>query len=143
MLIGQTIGKISDKHQAAFPKRFRESLGDKLIITKGIENYLIVVSEKNWETLLEGTQGKPFINKSSREMQRYLLGNAAYVELDEKGRFVIPEHLRKHANLSEEIVFAGISRFVEIWSKEAWDTQQASLAENIGSIAEKLNETNE
>ncbi len=143
MLIGQTIGKISDKHQAAFPKRFRESLGDTLIITKGIENYLIVVSEANWETLLEGTQGKPFINKSSREMQRYLLGNAAYVQLDDKGRFVIPEHLRKHANLGEDIVYAGISRFVEIWSKESWDKQQSSLAEHIGSIAERLEESHE
>lgn len=143
MLIGQYEGKITDKHQAAFPKRFRENLGEKLIITKGIENYLIVVSEENWQTLLEGTEGKPFINKSSREMQRYLLGNAAYVELDDKGRFVIPEHLRKHAKIESDVIYAGISRFVEIWSKDEWNNQQSSLAENIESIAERLSGTHE
>src|SRR5664279_4974049 len=113
MLIGQYEGKIGEKHQAALPKKFREELGDKLIITKGFENCLIIVSEENWKTLLEGTEGKPFTSKSTREMQRFLLGNASDVDLDTKGRFVIPEYLRNFANITEDIVFVGISRFVE------------------------------
>ena len=79
MLIGQYDGKIGEKHQVALPKKFREELGDKLIITKGFENCLIVVSEENWKTLLEGTEGRPFIDKDARELQRFLLGNATYV----------------------------------------------------------------
>ncbi|MBU4016746.1 division/cell wall cluster transcriptional repressor MraZ [Patescibacteria group bacterium] len=138
MLIGQYGGKISEKHQAALPKKFRDELGDKLIITKGFENCLIVVSEENWKTLLEGTEGKPFTNKNTRELQRFLLGNATYVELDDKGRFVIPEFLRKFAGIKNDIIFAGIQRFVEIWDKEKWEENQKELSENITSIAERL-----
>ncbi|MBU3978602.1 division/cell wall cluster transcriptional repressor MraZ, partial [Patescibacteria group bacterium] len=137
MLIGQYGGKISEKHQAALPKKFRDELGDKLIITKGFENCLIVVSEENWKTLLEGTEGKPFTNKNTRELQRFLLGNATYVELDDKGRFVIPEFLRKFAGIKNDIIFAGIQRFVEIWDKEKWEENQKELSENITSIAER------
>lgn len=138
MLIGQYEGRIGEKHQVAFPKKFREILGDKLILTKGFDGYLIAVAQERWKTLLEGTEGKPFTNKNTREMQRFLLGNASFVELDTKGRFVLPEFLIRYAKLQEEIIYAGIERFVEIWDKNAWEKHQADLSENIESIAEKL-----
>jgi len=140
MLIGQFEGKISEKYQAAFPKKFREIIGDRLVITKGFEQCLLVVSEANWKTLLEGTEGKPFIAKSSRELQRFLLGNATIVELDSKGRFVLPEFLREYANIQNEIIYAGIERFVEMWDKKQWEEHQKELSKNIVSIAERLSD---
>ena len=104
MLLGQYEGKVGEKHQAALPKKFREVLGEKLIVTKGFENCLIIVSEEKWKTLLEGTEGKPFTNKSTRELQRFLLGNATAVELDAKGRFVLPEYLRSFAEIKTDIM---------------------------------------
>lgn len=143
MLLGQYEGKISEKHQVALPKKFRKELGEKIIITKGFENCLIAVSENNWKTLLEGTEGKPFTDKNSRELQRFLLGNATEVELDTKGRFVISEFLRDFAGVKNDIIFAGIQRFVEIWDKEAWDKHQKELSGTIESIAERLSAGNE
>ncbi len=140
MLIGQYEGKIADKYQASLPKRFREELGDKLIVTKGFENCLIVVTEEKWKTLLEGTEGKPFTNKNARELQRFLLGSANYVELDSKGRFVVPEYLRTFAGIETEVVFVGIQRFVEIWDKKKWNEHQEEIGKNIESIAERLSE---
>lgn len=138
MLIGQYEGKIAEKYQASLPKRFREELGEKLIVTKGFEKCLIVVPEDKWKTLLEGTEGKPFTSRSARELQRFLLGNASYIELDAKGRFVLPEYLRKFANIESDVVFVGIQRFVEIWDKKSWDEHQEELANKIESIAERL-----
>lgn len=138
MLIGQYESKIGEKHQAALPKKFRDVLGDKLIITKGFENCLIIVSEENWKTLLEGTEGRPFTNKSTRELQRFLLGNATDIELDSKGRFVLPEYLRKFAAIDSDIIFAGLQRFVEVWDKKAWEEHQKELSKDIESIAERL-----
>lgn len=138
MLLGRYDGKIGEKNQLVFPKEFREKLGLRFIVTKGLDEHLIIVSEANWEALLEGTDGKPFTDKSVRELQRFLLGNAAFVALDKKGRFIIPEYLRAHAGIHEEVVFAGIVRFVEVWDKMAWEKQQKMLSENIESITEKL-----
>ncbi len=140
MLIGQYESRIGEKHQLGLPKRFRDVLGEKLIVTKGFENCLLIVSEENWKTLLEGTEGKPFTSKSTRELQRFLLGNASYVELDSKGRFVVPEYLRQFAHINTDVIFVGIQRFVELWDKKSWEEHQKELAKNIESIAEKLNE---
>jgi transcriptional regulator MraZ len=140
MLIGQYESKIGEKHQAGLPKKFRDILGEKLIVTKGFENCLIIVSEENWKTLLEGTEGKPFTSKATRELQRFLLGNASYVELDQKGRFVLPEYLRAFARIDSDVIFVGIQRFVELWDKKSWEEHQKELAKNIDSIAEQLTE---
>lgn len=138
MLLGQYDGKIDAKGRMAFPKKFREVLGDKLIVTLGYENSLIVVSEENWKALLEGTEGRPFIESETRETQRFLLGGASGVELDGKGRFVLPAYLREFAGVEDDVVFLGLSRYVEIWDKKKWLSYRKGLEKNIDSISKRL-----
>ena len=137
MLLGQFVSLVRNSRMG-FPKKFRETLGDKLIVTKGFEKSLIVVGEEGWKALLEGTEAAPFINKEARQTQRFLLGGAAFIELDEKSRFILPEYLRLHAGIAEEAVFVGMSRFVEIWDKNEWEAYSKDLQANISEVATKL-----
>ncbi|CAN5136870.1 division/cell wall cluster transcriptional repressor MraZ [soil metagenome] len=138
MLIGQYDGKLGEKARVGFPKKFREVLGDKLIITHGFEGSLLIVPETGWKQLLEGTENIPFTSSSARETQRFLLGGATFIELDEKGRFILPEYLRKFSQIHAEVIFLGISKYVEMWDKEHWNEYQKKLTRNISMIAEKL-----
>lgn len=138
MLIGEYKSKLSAKGRLAFPKRFREEMGDKLVVTKGYENSLIVVPVDGWKALAEGTEDKPFLFGSARETSRFLLGGASEVELDEQGRFIVPPYLREYANLGEEVVFLGLNKYVEVWDKKHWEEHQQYLSDHIGEIAEKL-----
>lgn len=138
MLLGQFEGKVGAKGRIAFPKKFRETLGDKLIVTQGYENSLIVVSEEGWKALLEGTEGKPFIQAETRETQRFLLGGASFLELDSKGRFVMPSYLREFAEVKDEVIFLGLSRYVEIWDKKRWESYRQNLEKNIDKISDRL-----
>jgi len=138
MLLGQFEGIVGAKHRVALPKKLREVIGNKLIITLGYENSLIIVSKEGWKALLEGTEGRPFIEKGARETQRYLLGGATFVELDAKGRFVIPDYLRRFAKIKGEVVFLGLSRYVELWDKTIWEAYRLDLEKNIDKISEKL-----
>ena len=138
MLIGQYEAKVGAKSRIALPKKFREVLGDKLIITLGYENSLIIVSEENWKALLEGTEGRPFIHSEARETQRFLLGGATNVELDSKGRFILPGYLREFAQIEDEAVFLGLSRYVELWDKKKWLEYGRKLEKNIDSISKRL-----
>lgn len=138
MLLGQYEGKIDEKGRTALPKKFREVLGDKIIITLGYENSLIAVSEENWKQLLEGTEGRPFIEYETRETQRFLLGGASLLALDAKGRFVLPAYLRSFGAIKDEVVFLGLSKYVEIWDKKKWDEYRKKLEENIENISQRL-----
>lgn len=139
MLLGQFVASVGEKSRTALPKRFRDELGTKIILTQGFEKSIIAVSEKGWQALLEGTEDKPFINEDARETQRFLLGGAAFVEMDDKGRFVLPDYLKRYAEIGEEVVFIGMSRYVEIWDKKRWEEYNENLAKNINKIAKRLN----
>lgn len=138
MLLGQYEAKVGAKNRIAFPKRLRDVLGDKLIVTLGYENSLIVVSQESWKALLEGTEGRPFIQSETRETQRFLLGGASFVELDGKGRFVLPAYLREFAKIENEVIFLGLSRYVEIWDKKSWEEYKKNLEKNIDRISKRL-----
>jgi len=140
VLLGQYQVKVSQRGRVAFPKKFRGVLGQKIILTRGYEGCLIAVSEKEWKTLTEATEKKPFVFGPTRDTTRFLLGNAAEIELDEQGRFVIPIHLREYSRIGEKAVFLGLNRYVEIWSKEKWIDYQNYLSKNIEQISERLSE---
>lgn len=138
MLIGQYHTKVSPKGRLAFPKRFREVLGDNLVVTVGYENSLMVVSSKDYKSLIESTESQPIILNSARDTNRFLLGEATEIDLDEQGRCILPAYLRLHAKIGEEAVFLGLNKYVEVWDKQVWEEYQKYLKENINNIAEKL-----
>jgi MraZ protein len=143
MLIGQVDNKLDDKNRLSFPRKFRKELGSRLIITANMEGSLLVVSSSRFTTLLEGTENKPFIDKAVRETQRFLLGMATEVELDEKGRFILPAHLKTYAGITKEAVFVGIYNRVEVWNKQRWEKYNSlHLTKNIAQIAQKLSDEN-
>ena len=140
MLIGRSDSKIDEKNRISFPKKFRKELGDSLIITQGFEGSLIVISVNQLKLLLEGTESKPIIDKKARETERFLLGSAEEVTLDDKGRFILPEHLKRYANLTQEIACLGIIRYVQIWDKNKWEKHNQELIKQIEPITEKLSD---
>jgi len=141
MLLGQVNKKLDSKNRLSFPFRFRKELGSRLIITQNMEGSLLVVSVESWKTLTEGTENKPFILKEVREIQRFLFGSAEQVDLDEKGRFILPAHLKEYSGISSEAVFVGVNNRVEIWDKMRWEEYNGKyLTKNINEITEKLRE---
>lgn len=138
MLIGRHDSKIDEKNRISFPKKFRDELGDSLIVTQGFEGTLIVISKKQWEVLIEGTSGKPITDKDARDIEAFLLGSAEEVELDAKGRFVLPNHLRKFADLKESATCLGMLRYVRIWDKDKWEEYNKKLNGQIDEITKNL-----
>lgn len=138
MLLGEYEARIDTKNRVAMPSKFRKELGESVIITKGYEETLILVSQESWKTLLEGTEGKPLIQTEIREVQRFLLGGASDIILDNKGRARIPRYLQTFARLEQDIIFLGLSRYIEIWAKDRWEAHKKVLEENIGRISQRL-----
>lgn len=138
MLIGRQDSRIDAKNRISFPKKFRKELGDNLIIAQGFESSLIVISEKDWKVLLEGTEGKPITNKEARDTETFLLGSAEEIALDAKGRLVLPEHLKEYAGLTEEVCCLGLLRYVRIWDKKRWEQYGSELTKRIEEITIKL-----
>lgn len=135
MLIGEYQNSIDAKGRIIIPAKYREDLGFRLIMTKGIENCLYLYSMEEWQKFEDKLQQLPIAE--SRSIVRYFFSSAVECEIDKQGRLTIPQHLREHARIGKELVTIGARSKVEVWSKQEWD---AYNAENNEDIAEKMAE---
>ncbi|MBI4091164.1 hypothetical protein HY419_00265 [candidate division WWE3 bacterium] len=138
MIIGEFRNKLVSGNRLAFPKKFREEMGFKVIVAHGYEGCLLIVDEKRWESLISEAAKGPFVSEPVRDTTRFLLGSAAEVELDEQGRFVLPANLKEYAQITEDVVFLGLGRWVELWSIEKWAERKKYVNDHSGEIGEKL-----
>lgn len=140
MVLGQYTSKVADNGRVSLPKKFRDELGSRYIITQGYEGSLMIVPSENWEVIVKETTNKPFLIGQARATSRFLLGGASFVELDEQGRFIVPSYLKTYAQIGAEAVFLGLGQYIELWDMERWKSYQENLKENIENIAQKLGE---
>ena len=138
MLIGEYRSKVGNKKRVSLPKKFRKELGEDLILTRGYEDALVLVNKSMWQTIAKEVVNGSFINKNIRDTSRFLVGSAKEIQTDSQGRFVIPEALYEHAQISEEVVFIGLVNWIEIWSKDKWLERLDYLKKNGEEIANEL-----
>jgi len=138
MIIGEYQQKLGDKNRIAFPKKFREELGNKLIMTKGYEGCLVIMSPAQWEEMVSDSVSGPFVSGVVRDTSRFLLAGASEIELDSQGRFVVPNYLKEYSKLNLEGVFLGLGRWVELWGLEKWKKKKSDVENESSVIGEKL-----
>jgi MraZ protein len=142
MLIGEYETKIGDKKRVAIPKKFRDELGENLILTRGYEGTLILVNKEMWEKIAKEVIEGSFINKNIRDTTRFLVGSAVEVETDSQGRIVIPNSLHKYGDFEKQAVFVGLYNWIEIWDKKRWEERLKYLDENSEDIAREIQNLN-
>ncbi len=138
MLVGEEQYKLGQKHRLAIPKKFRQILGDSLIISRGYEGCLIVVNQQMWLNITQPISQGSFLDQNTRASARFLMGGAHQVTLDSQGRCIIPAPLYEHAGFDQEVVFVGLGQWLEVWSLERWQSMQTQLADQGSVIAQKL-----
>ena len=138
MFMGEYHHTIDEKGRIIIPSKFREDLGEKFIITRGIENCLFVYSLSSWEKITNKLESLPFTKKDARQFVRFFLSGAATAEFDKQGRVNITSPLISYANLQKDCVVIGTGDRLEIWSQENWNAFFESASSNMSDIAENL-----
>lgn len=138
MFYGEFQHTIDPKGRVIIPVAFRRELGEKFMITKGLEGCLFIFSEAQWNHLVSKLETLPLSNNNARAFNRFFFSTASECEPDNNSRILIPPALRTHADLEKEISIIGVGTRVEVWSKDKWGkyTQDDSLSPD--SIAETM-----
>ncbi len=138
MFYGEYQHALDSKGRVIIPSKFREGLGERFIITKGLDQCLFAYSSEEWSNLEAKLKMLPLSSKDARAFVRFFLAGAAECELDKQGRILIPQNLREYASLEKEIYIIGVSTRVEIWAKDRWEEYSSSENLNGDSLAEKM-----
>ena len=138
MFMGEYNHTIDAKGRLIIPSKFRETLGDEFVVTKGLDGCLFVYDNKEWSAFEEKLKSLPLTNKDARQFVRFFLAGATLAEVDKQGRILVPGPLREFAGLEKEVVLVGVASRVEIWSKARWE--DAASYDDVEEIAEHMAE---
>ncbi len=140
MLIGEYTHTLDPKKRLSLPARFRQELGRKVVITRGLDNCLFMYSTKEWSKVSEKLGELSFTKSDTRGFNRFMLSGAVEVEVDSAGRILIPDFQKEFASLKERVVLAGLQARVEIWDEGKWRTYKKRIEGQADQMAEKLGE---
>lgn len=136
MFIGEYEHSVDAKGRLIMPAKLREDIGEKFVVTKGLDGCLFAYSLQEWANFEEKLRALPLTNKNARDFVRFFLAGATECEIDKQGRFLISSNLREYAVLEKEVVIVGVLNRIEIWNKDKWK----NVDENISAdeIAENM-----
>ena len=138
MFMGEYNHTIDPKGRLIIPAKFRDTLGDEFVVTKGLDGCLFVYANTEWNNFEEKLRTLPLTNKNARQFTRFFLAGAAACEVDKQGRILIPQVLREFAKLEKDVVLVGVASRIEIWSKEVWEESISTYDTDMDEVAENM-----
>ena len=138
MLIGEYEHSLDVKGRLIMPSKLREDMGEKFIITKGLDGCLFGFSQNEWSNFEEKLKTLPLTNKNARDFVRFFLSGAIECEIDKQGRFLIASNLREYANMEKDVVIIGVGTRLEIWNRDKWKAYNSDENISADEIAENM-----
>ena len=138
MLIGEYEHSLDVKGRLIMPAKLRQDIGEKFVITKGLDGCLFGFSQTEWANFEEKLKTLPLTNKNARNFVRFFLSGATECEMDKQGRFLVVSNLREYAEMDKEIVVIGVGNRIEMWNKEKCTKHNSDENISADEIAEKM-----
>ena len=121
MLVGSSQRTVDAKGRIILPRELRADFEAGLMVTKGLDNCLLLFPMKEWEKLVERIEQLPAGSDSTRRFTRLFFANAHHLLPDGQGRILIPPRLREMVSITKEVVIVGLANKAEVWDPDKWD----------------------
>lgn len=143
MLIGSFDHMLDAKGRVFIPAKWRESLGETLIVTLGLletqsERCLYGMSLEEWERFSHKLSTLPVSDTSGQAIRRRVYSMAAACDVDKQGRILIPASLRELVGLEKDATLIGVDDRIELWAPEALAAYNAKSEENYSEALSHL-----
>lgn len=143
MLIGEYDHRLDGKNRLSIPRKFREFIQSTkepygLYVTRGLDKCLFLFTESQWREAKAELRSKSFTKSVARRFQRMFFAPADFCEIDNQGRILLTEKLKKHAGLEKEVTVVGVESRIEVWSRELWLANEEEDSAKYEELAEQL-----
>lgn len=138
MLLGYSERTIDAKGRMILPRAYRRELEDGLVVTKGLDNCLLLFPMNEWESVVGKIEEMPAGREETRRFSRLFFSNASRLMPDAQGRILIPPHLREMAGLQKDVVVVGLSNKAEVWNPDRWAVYSGESAGSYEQAASDI-----
>ena len=137
MFMGEYNYSIDDKNRLTIPSKLRECIGGEFVLTKGIDNCLVIYPKDSWNKIIDKYKDLPN-TKDVRNFMRLFLSSASACLLDKQGRFNIGSSLIMYAGINKDCTIIGVGDHLEIWSKENWEKFINNSGADLSSMVDNI-----
>ena len=138
MFSGTYRPRLDDKGRLFLPAKFREPMGDGLVITRGQERSIDVRTRADFAAFTDKFKNASQTDARLRGYGRMLFALASEQSLDKQGRITVTPELREYAALERECVVIGIYDRIEIWEPQAWAAYTAEQESAFSDVQEEI-----
>ena len=138
MFLGEYQHTIDEKGRVAIPSKFRPSLSEGLVVTRGIDRCLYIWTLDRWQEMARSMSKLPIVQENARRITRHFFSGAVDTKMDKLGRIILPQYLREYAGLGSEVVIVGANTNIEIWGLDQWKAEVAMAEDQSSALAEHL-----
>ena len=137
-------GNISElnrrQNRLIIPAKFRDDLGFKCVLSRGLDDCLVIYTMSAWEELQAKLAKLPTTDPEARALVRFFYKNSTDCEIDKQGRTVLPQTWRDMAHIQKDLVTIGMIDRIEIWAREVYEDDEKGgklSAEQFADISGK------
>ncbi len=140
LFVSNFVNKIDKKGRVSFPSLFRNALPknkkNEIILYKSIKHKSIEgCNVQRIEEIAKRINSLDFFSDDQDDFSTSVLSEIVPTNLDKEGRFLIPENLKQHANIIDEVAFIGQGFYFQIWEPKAAQIKKEHSRNRL--IAEK------
>jgi len=141
MFAGSHLLTVDDKGRLAIPARFRQQLADEyglqVFLTRSYLPCVEIYPATEFRAVVDQIE-RMEDRKKADLLTRVFIGSAVETELDKQGRVLLPQLLRKLAQLDTEAVAVGQNKRIEVWSEAVWTEQISGGHEELADAFAQL-----
>jgi len=144
MFRGHSQRSIDPKGRLMLPPDFRDRIMEKSpdgnIMITNFDGCVVAYPFSEWEEIEKSFNKLNMANRKFRDFHRFFISGASLITLDKQGRILIPPYLRSYAEISKEVVLAGVGRKFEIWALPRFEEQRRKMEQDFDGIMDSLAE---
>ena len=136
LFVSHFVNKIDKKGRISFPSIFRNALPtsnrNEIILYKSLKSKSIEgCSIQRINEIAKRINSLDFFSEDQDDFSTSVFSEIIPTNLDKEGRFLIPENLKKYAEISFHATFIGQGYYFQIWEPKAALSKQKASRERL------------
>ncbi|HEY0515585.1 MAG TPA: division/cell wall cluster transcriptional repressor MraZ [Solirubrobacteraceae bacterium] len=131
------------KNRLTVPARYRAALADGVVLAMPIDQMpcVGVWRPQDYDIYTSrALEALPPLSPRRTQLERYLYGSSADLELDAAGRIMVPGFLGDHAKLQKDVVVVGVGDRMELWNRSAWNEHRPALLSGVAEVTARVDD---
>lgn len=143
MFLGNYEASFDAKNRVNFPAKLRDKVPEperrSFFLACHPDRCLVLYTASEWARieLDVGDRSQRSVDWDPH-FDRLFYASAVEVDLDGVGRILVPEKLKRWADLKKNVTFAGVRKRIEIWDTDRWNAEEEKRVETFMKFGKEV-----